>query len=109
MSGRGAEAVLLWVDVLTGQVVSFSLIVCCAPTEGSGREAINRKAGSELSLLQLASLISLPEVAATLGFAPFLFNQSTWKGHSVGFSHCTNLTDVTIKFALPLWSPKSRT
>lgn len=36
----------------------------------------------------------------------FLFNQNTWKGRSVCFSPRISLTDVMIKFALPMWPPK---
>lgn len=36
----------------------------------------------------------------------FLFNQNTWKGHSVCFSPHISLTDVMIKFAFPMCSPK---
>lgn len=99
---------------MTGQalgVVSFSLIVSAVlPLRGVAVRQLTGGLARELSLFQLASLVSLPEAAAARthlwALRLFLFNQNTWKGRSVCFSPRISLTDVMIKFALPMWPPK---
>lgn len=110
MSDKGYGAVLLWSNVLTGQVVEVVSFVLIASAAGPlKRVAARQLTGGLARICHFPAGQPCPTSrgSATLGFSPSLFNQNTWKGHSICFSPCTNLTDVTINSLFLCGSPGS--
>lgn len=88
-------------------MVSFSNCLCCAPTGGV---AVRQLTGGLTGSCHFSSWPAWSHFQRQFlhlwALHLFLFNQNTWKGHSVCFSPCISLTDAMIKFALPMWAPK---